>query len=489
MNTRQKKLISELGNLRKQIKKPDVKANGSWEDIFQAIGHPTFILDPLHTITAVNRAVVQSIGLSEKKLIGKKCYKVFHNTNKPPKGCPLEKLLISLSFETSDMEVETLGGIFSVSCTPVLDKKGHLEKVIHIATDITELRKAERKIQHLNLVLRAIRSVNQLITREKDMDRLLKRACELLIENRGYYSAWIALFDESRKFLTYAEAGLSKKFQKLVKLLKSGKLSNCIHKTFTQPGVVVTKDPSSECTGCPLSETFHNMAVMTIQLKHGGRLYGLLHVSTPKEYARDMEEQDLLKEVAGDIAFAFHDIELEEEQKRLEQATREALLYSESIVDTVRNPLLILDANLKVVSANRSFYRTFKVNPEETGGQFIYELGNRQWDIPELRELLEGILPQNTSFDDFEVEHDFPHIGHKVMILNARKIYQKKNKTDKILLAIEDITERKKAELEIKKRVKELEDFYEIGIGRELRMIELKKEIESLKEELARYKK
>jgi two-component system CheB/CheR fusion protein len=120
--------------------------------------------------------------------------------------------------------------------------------------------------------------------------------------------------------------------------------------------------------------------------------------------------------------------------------------YSESIVDTIREPLIVLDEDLRVVTASRSFYEVFKVNPEETVGQLIYNLGNKQWDIPKLRELLENILPRQATFDDYEVEHDFPSIGKRNMLLNARRIPDPPAKLKVILLAIEDITRRKKME-------------------------------------------
>ena len=119
---------------------------------------------------------------------------------------------------------------------------------------------------------------------------------------------------------------------------------------------------------------------------------------------------------------------------------------AESIIDTIREPLIVLDQNLRVVTASRSFYEVFKVNPKETERQLIYNLGNKQWDIPQLRELLETILPQKTTFDNYEVEHDFVTIGKRVMLLNARQIKRALGKKRIILLAIEDITERKKAE-------------------------------------------
>jgi len=120
--------------------------------------------------------------------------------------------------------------------------------------------------------------------------------------------------------------------------------------------------------------------------------------------------------------------------------------YAENIINTVREPLIVLDKDLRVVTASRSFYEFFKVKPEETVGQLIYNLGNDQWDIPKLRELLETILPQKTTFDNYEVEHDFAAIGKRIMLLNARQIKRALGKERIILLAIEDITERKQLE-------------------------------------------
>ena len=135
------------------------------------------------------------------------------------------------------------------------------------------------------------------------------------------------------------------------------------------------------------------------------------------------------------------------EEKTKEQEIQDAREYAENIIDTVHQPLIVLDGDLRVISASRSFYEVFKVKPEETEKQLIYDLGNRQWNIPKLRELLEDILPKATSFDNFEVEHKFPDIGKRIMLLNAREIYQKVNRTKFILLAIEDITERSKEKL------------------------------------------
>jgi len=160
----------------------------------------------------------------------------------------------------------------------------------------------------------------------------------------------------------------------------------------------------------------------------------------------------------------------------------------DSILGSVREPLVLLDSDLKVVKANQSFYRTFKVKPEGTEGMLIYDLGNRQWDIPKLRELLEDILPQNSAFNDFEVEHNFESVGRKIMHLNARRFYRKSRQTRMILLSIEDVTEREysKRHLEelVEKRTAEISVARkEAENGRQIAEAALI-EIEKLKDQL-----
>ena len=138
------------------------------------------------------------------------------------------------------------------------------------------------------------------------------------------------------------------------------------------------------------------------------------------------------------------------ECRRAEETFEKAQEDTKSIVETIREPLIVLTPDLKVISANRSFYETFQVTLQETERKFIFDIGHHQWDIPALRQLLEEILPKNTRFNDFEVEHAFPIIGRRRMLLNARRICREGRGTDMILLAIEDITERKQREEALK---------------------------------------
>jgi len=152
------------------------------------------------------------------------------------------------------------------------------------------------------------------------------------------------------------------------------------------------------------------------------------------------------------VVFTFTDVT---RLKHSEQAMMEARDYAENIINTTRESLLVLDPQLKVVSANRAFHETFQVSPEETENRLIYELGNHQWDIPRLRELLEKILRHDTDFENFEVEHEFPAVGPKVMSMNVRRIYDRERTSVRlILLAIRDLPESERA-AEERKRLEE----------------------------------
>ncbi|MDP1853227.1 MAG: PAS domain-containing protein [Candidatus Omnitrophota bacterium] len=177
---------------------------------------------------------------------------------------------------------------------------------------------------------------------------------------------------------------------------------------------------------------------------------------------------------------------MEYEEKTKEQEIQDAREYAENIVDTVHQPLIVLDENLRIVSASRSFYEIFKVKPKETEKQLIYDLGNGQWNIPKLRELLEDILPKTTSFDNFEVEHDFLDIGKRIMLLNARQIYQKTNRTKLILIAIEDITEPKKILDGLHEKIGELEISLRTAEGKNHTIAGLKGMINELEKRLLR---
>jgi GAF domain-containing protein len=171
------------------------------------------------------------------------------------------------------------------------------------------LKNSNKAIMRLNLVLRTLKKVNQRLVRERDPKRLLQGICNILIENRGYFNAWIALLDETRKLITIAEAGLGDEFLPMAEQLKQGELAQCARKAIVQAEVVLIKDPVSTCTDCPLSGNYVGREAMTIRLEHDGKVYGLLCASVPTGVTANKEEIDLFQEVADDVAFALTNIE------------------------------------------------------------------------------------------------------------------------------------------------------------------------------------
>jgi PAS domain S-box-containing protein len=219
---------------------------------------------------------------------------------------------------------------------------------------VGDLKASGKRINRLNLVMRTIRNVNQLLGKEKDRTRLLQGICDNLIENRGYYNAWVALLDESGRLVASAESGLGKEFLPMVAQFKQGGMTQCARRALTESGVVLVQDPLSECRDCPLSGKYAGRGAITVRMEHGGKTYGILSVSIPIEVVTDREEHGLLEEVAGDIAFGLHTIELEEEHKKAD----EALLKSEKrFRDLIENSLV----GVCILQDDRIVYQ----NPEQ----------------------------------------------------------------------------------------------------------------------------
>jgi hypothetical protein len=188
--------------------------------------------------------------------------------------------------------------------------------------------------------------------------------------------------------------------------------------------------------------------------------------------------------------------------KAAEEFFETAWTYIRYMIDVAREPFLILDKDLRVISANDAFFRLFLVAEEDTEGKLVYDLGNGQWNAPQLKKLLEDILPNSTFFKDYEVEREFPSIGKKVMMVNARMMFGKGDVKPFIIMAMEDVTKQKlleeklkeySKELEIKvmertreleARISDLEEMNKSMVNRELRMVALKEEMEEMKKKM-----
>ena len=213
-------------------------------------------------------------------------------------------------------------------------------------------------------------------------------------------------------------------------------------KRFTRQAVAVYRLADSD-VGRPLGDIRSNLEGDDLLLETQAVLDSLLplekevRTTSREQYRVRILPYRTLDNVVDGLVLTFTEITA---LKKVEADAQTAREYAESIVDTVREPLVVLSADLTVISASRSFYRLFGVTAKETVGCHLYELGNGQWDIPRLSELLEKILPRDTSFEDMAVEGEFPAIGRRKMLLNARRIFGKAGQTPLILLAMQDVT-------------------------------------------------
>ncbi len=249
--------------------------------------------------------------------------------------------------------------------------KGHYErmskkledKMAQLEMEITERKRSEERIVHLNAVLQAIRNVNQLITKVKDRERLLQGACDNFIKIGGYNSAWIALIEEGDiGFITAAQAGAGNGFPAMVEGLKRGELTRCMRQAVDQSCVLVVADPAVECGDCPMVGIYAGKARLIARLEHEGRIYGFITVTVSVGVAVDEEERWLFEEIAGDIAFALHNMELEEEHKRADEALRESEsrykhLYSmvRLMCDNLPDLIWTKDLENRFVFANKAY--------------------------------------------------------------------------------------------------------------------------------------
>ncbi len=270
---------------------------------------------------------------------------------------------------------------------PFFDESGNVVATEGIVRDITERKRAEARIEHLNRLLRAIRGVSQLIVREKNRERLIQRACETLVEMRGFGGAWIVLTGLLPARLDSGQAGMPEpEFSRFTGLFSSGPLPRCCRGLETRPAVILTRETAAACVGCPLAGCQRRCA-LTASVRHEEHLYGYLGVSVPESLEADHEELTLLQEVAADLGLALHGMDSEEARRQSEQSLR-------AIFDNVRDGILVADAETRrLVNANRAMCRMVGLSLEEIRGLSVADIHpaeSREYATAEFERQLQG---------------------------------------------------------------------------------------------------
>jgi len=331
---------------------------------------------------------------------------------------------------------------------------------------------ADEKIGHLNLVLRAIRNVNQLITREKDRDGLVQGICDNLIENRGYHSVWITLMDEAGKVNTTAEAGWGRDFLPLIENIKRGELPDCAQKALSKTNVTVTKDPPSSCPDCPLAKSCVDRGAMTIGLEYGGKSHGLMFASIPRDFVLGKEEEALFKEVAEDISIALHSIELEEERRQTEETLRESEEKIRSIIEHSNEMFYIHDTSHNLSYVSRMSEKILGYTTEEMMRKWT-ELATHNPINQKGIEITEKAIETGKRQKPYLIELEKKDGTSVLFEIDESPIKDAEGKVVGITGAARDVTERKRAEDALKESEEKYrtilesieEGYYEVDIA------------------------
>jgi len=412
------------------------------ESIFNTVREPLIVLDQDLRVVVVSRSFYEFFKVKPQDTVGKLIYDLGNKQWDIPKLRELLETILPQKTSFDNYEVEhdfaTIGKRIMLLNARQIQRVLGKERIILLAIeDITERREIENGLEKTRKELEVIKQsadeasdfAESVINTVREPLISLDRDLRVVTVSRSFYEFFKVKPEETVGQLIYDLGNKQWNIPKLRELLE---------------------------TILPQKTSFDNYEVEHVFATIGKRIMLLnarqIRQASGKERIILLAIEDITerREIENGLEKARKELE---SIKISEDESRE---YAESIINTVREPLIAMDQDLRVVSVSRSFYEVFKVKPEETVGQLIYDLGNKQWDIPKLRELLETILPQKTTFDNYEVEHDFAGIGRRIMLLNARQIHRVLGKKRIILLAIEDITERREIETGLEKAHEEL---------------------------------
>jgi PAS domain S-box-containing protein len=293
------------------------RARQQWEEIFQAIGHPTLILDVEHCILSANRAVLRLTGQPEELLVGKKCFEVLHGSSQSARGCPMISMLDSGHMEPVEMEMEALGATFLVSCTPVCDADGRLQQIIHIATDVTDLKQAERRLEESraelerrNQALTILNAVSSTISESFNLQQILEGVLDRVLGLTRIGAGWISVLDgDGRTLLLIASRGLSQDMRGQVERIE-------LQAGWTD-GLLCCEEPFvfTERSQGPWLDWWHSRpdppyTLTCVPMRTRDRLLGILGVLSYAEHEMSAYEKDLFLAVGRQIGVAMENVRL-----------------------------------------------------------------------------------------------------------------------------------------------------------------------------------
>ncbi|MFX1562912.1 MAG: PAS domain S-box protein, partial [Promethearchaeota archaeon] len=461
-----------------ELRESEFQYRNLFENMISGVAYHKIVLDskgrPIDYIfLAMNDAFEQQTGLKRDDIIGKKVTEVLPGIEKEDFDWIGIYGRVALTGEPIQFEqyAAQLDRWYSVSA--YRPEENHFVAVFN---EITAQKQAEERREYLYNALQAIRNVNQLILRERDRDKLLQGACDLLIETRAYYNAWIALFEEDESLITAASGRSGEHFQKLEKMLKQGKLPLCCKKSLKQAGVHEF-DILVTCKHCPIAETDVCEYKLTTRIEFQERAYGVLTISASHKIFSE-EDRSLFKEVADDLGFALHTLELEEVR-----AQKEAELHiKDQAIATAASGIVITDLDAQITYANPAFLEMMGFT------EMAEVLGKTPLDF------MRNKMAAQKGLEALKSNGYFKHVinlvqqdGSTIYVqLEASRIIDVSGQPIGIRLSFLDITELKRAEGELRTSEEQFRLYFEnvsdviLALDNQLRLISISPSVERI---------
>ncbi|MCX8030824.1 MAG: PAS domain S-box protein [Thermodesulfovibrionales bacterium] len=480
------KKVRELENKNRML----LQSQLEWKSIFQAIGSPTIVLDTEHNIISANRATIKAVGVSsEKDLIGKKCYEIFHNTTESSEGCPLQKLLLSGSFEQSEIEVEAFGGIFHVSCIPVFDDfddSKSIKQIIHIATDIRELKETEKNLYLQQKLLMAINRGQQNFIAEEDkntaFESLLSDILEITNSEYGFIGE-VLYTQEGKPYLKiYAITNISWD-EKTLKLYNEYaqrgfefyNLNTLYGYTLLTGEPVISEDPLNDPRSGGLPDGHPPLkAYLGLPIVYGDKMVAMLGIANrPGGYTE--EEINFLQPLLNTIGQLVTARRILEEKKFSEESLRRIESLLSHAMKIASLGYWEYDVVNDIFTFNDNFYALFRTTAAQVGGytMSLSEYANRFIHHEDrgivAAEISKAIETKDPNFSR-QLEHRIIYADGNIGYMAVRYFVLKdeQGKTVKTFGINQDITELKLIEKTLKDNEDKLKGILRvapIGIG------------------------
>jgi len=371
-------------------------------------------------------------------------------------------LLSGIQTNTDDQANGLAAGADGYITRPLGNRElvARVEAWLRIRRTETTLRETESRERHLNAVLRAIRNVNRLITKERDLDRLIWGACRNLTETLGYKNAWIALIGENGDLDRTASSGFFESFDPMLEKLRQKDRPYSVREALNQSCLIVSDDPVLECGECPDSPAQSEYVGFTTRLEYDDRIHGILSVAVPSCYAGDGAEQDLFVELAADIAFALHQIELQNQRRITEQKLARNEELFRAMFEHGPSGIAIVSRDGRLVMTNAALREILGFSSEELENKDITEYMHPEHVATEealFREIItgkrrSGRLEKRTTTKTGEEIWVSAHLAG---------IGFNSSDTDLLLIQVEDITQRRRVEGEHKRLAAAIEQAAE----------------------------